>query len=246
MLFLQKADQFIKEPPGGSKVSEVFCLRFQFVFLWRLQVKELGAMVYNCSCLAEDLGKIFEAYWFLGASQSIPSPWPPSFSTQFNKDTPLQLALNDTPSSVYLSVRSGRRDVWDGSSAPLWPSVPPQSSPPSFCAAGRTPDLQSILSVMEDAESFIYIAVMNYLPTMEFSRPQRWNLMSPLFYFSFLIFHCNLLNLELFVFKRSLLLFVLFYIENCFDFLEKDNKKKFFILWELIYKWTKCFFSQIK
>ncbi|KAF6718165.1 Phospholipase D3 [Oryzias melastigma] len=120
---------------------------------WRslTQVKELGAMVYNCSCLAEDLGKIFEAYWFLGASQSIPSPWPPSFSTQFNKDTPLQLALNDTPSSVYLS-----------------------SSPPSFCAAGRTPDLQSILSVMEDAESFIYIAVMNYLPTMEFSRPQRY------------------------------------------------------------------------
>uniref|UniRef100_A0A3B3CTQ8 5'-3' exonuclease PLD3 n=1 Tax=Oryzias melastigma TaxID=30732 RepID=A0A3B3CTQ8_ORYME len=124
---------------------------------WRslTQVKELGAMVYNCSCLAEDLGKIFEAYWFLGASQSIPSPWPPSFSTQFNKDTPLQLALNDTPSSVYLSTGSS-------------------SSPPSFCAAGRTPDLQSILSVMEDAESFIYIAVMNYLPTMEFSRPQRY------------------------------------------------------------------------
>uniref|UniRef100_A0A3P9MKC0 5'-3' exonuclease PLD3 n=1 Tax=Oryzias latipes TaxID=8090 RepID=A0A3P9MKC0_ORYLA len=120
---------------------------------WRslTQVKELGAVVYNCSCLAEDLGKIFEAYWFLGASASIPSPWPSSFSTQFNKDTPLQLALNDTPSSIYLS-----------------------SSPPSFCAAGRTPDLQSILSVMEDAESFIYIAVMNYLPTMEFSKPQRY------------------------------------------------------------------------
>lgn len=48
-----------------------------------------------------------------------------------------------------------------------------QSSPPSFCAAGRTPDLQSILSVMDDAQSFIYIAVMNYLPTMEFSHPKR-------------------------------------------------------------------------
>lgn len=48
-----------------------------------------------------------------------------------------------------------------------------QSSPPSFCAAGRTPDLQSVLSVMEDAHSFIYIAVMNYLPTMEFSHPKR-------------------------------------------------------------------------
>lgn len=50
-----------------------------------------------------------------------------------------------------------------------------QSSPPSLCAAGRTQDLQSILSVMEDAQSFIYIAVMNYLPTMEFSHPKRCN-----------------------------------------------------------------------
>lgn len=120
---------------------------------WRslTQVKELGAVVYNCSCLASDLGKIFEAYWFLGDSQSIPAPWPASFSTAYNKDTPLQLPLNDTPSSVYLS-----------------------SSPPSFCASGRTTDLQSILSVMDDAQSFIYIAVMNYLPTMEFSHPKRY------------------------------------------------------------------------
>ncbi|CAN9511279.1 unnamed protein product [Ophioblennius macclurei] len=120
---------------------------------WRslTQVKELGAVIYNCSCLAADLGKIFEAYWFLGESQHVPSPWPSSFTTEFNKDTPLQLPLNSTPSSVYLS-----------------------SSPPSFCAAGRTPDIQSVLSVMEDAQSFIYIAVMNYLPTMEFSHPKRY------------------------------------------------------------------------
>ncbi|XP_033971780.1 5'-3' exonuclease PLD3 isoform X1 [Trematomus bernacchii] len=120
---------------------------------WRslTQVKELGAVVYNCSCLAADLGKIFEAYWFLGESDSVPSPWPPSFSTNYNKDTPLELPLNNTPSNVYLS-----------------------SSPPSFCGAGRTGDLQSILSVMEDAQSFIYIAVMNYLPTMEFSHPKRY------------------------------------------------------------------------
>ncbi|KAF3693315.1 Phospholipase D3 [Channa argus] len=120
---------------------------------WRslTQVKELGAVVYNCSCLAADLGKIFEAYWFLGESQSIPSPWPASFSTLYNENTPLQLQLNNTPSSVYLS-----------------------SSPPSFCASGRTPDIQSILSVMDDARSYIYIAVMNYLPTMEFSHPKKY------------------------------------------------------------------------
>lgn len=58
------------------------------------------------------------------------------------------------------------------------PSPLCQSSPPSFCAAGRTPDLQSVLSVMEDANSFIYIAVMNYLPTMEFSHPKRCSLVA--------------------------------------------------------------------
>lgn len=121
---------------------------------WRslTQVKELGVVVYNCSCLAEDLGKIFEAYWFMGQSNAtIPSPWPNAYSTPYNQDTPLQLPLNGTPSTVYLS-----------------------SSPPSFCAQGRTGDLQAILSVMEDAEEFVYVAVMNYLPTMEFSHPKRY------------------------------------------------------------------------
>ncbi|XP_062329630.1 5'-3' exonuclease PLD3 [Osmerus eperlanus] len=121
---------------------------------WRslTQVKELGVVVYNCSCLADDLAKIFEAYWYLGQSDKpVPAPWPSSFSTSYNKDTPLQLPLNGTDSRVYLS-----------------------SSPPSFCAQGRTGDLQAILSVVEDAEQFVYIAVMNYLPTMEFSRPKRY------------------------------------------------------------------------
>lgn len=144
-----------------------------------MQVKELGAVVYNCSCLAADLGKIFEAYWFLGDSQSVPSPWPASFSTFYNKDTPLQLPLNGTQSHVYLSVRlNAAVHTWshtvDTRSEVLISSLRlRQSSPPSLCAAGRTPDLQSILSIMDDAHSFIYIAVMNYLPTMEFSHPKR-------------------------------------------------------------------------
>lgn len=72
---------------------------------WRslTQVKELGAVVYNCSCLAMDLLKIFEAYWFMGQSQTIPSPWPSSFSTSYNQDSPLQLSFNSSQASVYLS-----------------------------------------------------------------------------------------------------------------------------------------------
>ncbi|KAK1150771.1 5'-3' exonuclease PLD3-like [Acipenser oxyrinchus oxyrinchus] len=121
---------------------------------WRslTQVKELGAAVYNCSCLAQDLGKIFEAYWFLGQPDAtVPSHWPSDYSTPFNKDTPLELPLNGTLSRVYLS-----------------------SAPPALCPEGRTQDLQSILSVIEDARDFVDIAVMNYLPTMEYSHPKRY------------------------------------------------------------------------
>ncbi|CAL9683785.1 unnamed protein product [Knipowitschia caucasica] len=120
---------------------------------WRslTQVKELGAVVYNCSCLAADLEKIFEAYWYVGKDQSIPSPWPSSFSTAYNQDSPLQLQLNHSDASVYLS-----------------------SSPPPLCASGRTADLQAILGTIQDAQSFVYIAVMNYLPTMEFSHPKKY------------------------------------------------------------------------
>lgn len=55
------------------------------------------------------------------------------------------------------------------------PSPPPQSAPPPLCPSGRTPDLKALLNVVDNARSFIYIAVMNYLPTMEFSHPRRYS-----------------------------------------------------------------------
>ncbi|XP_075302272.1 5'-3' exonuclease PLD3 isoform X2 [Opisthocomus hoazin] len=121
---------------------------------WRslTQVKELGAAVYNCSCLAKDLGKIFEAYWALGVpGASIPVPWPANYSTTFNMETPLELKLNNTDAAVYFS-----------------------SSPPALCAAGRTQDLGALLNVIDAAEDFVDVAVMSYLPTTEFSYPQRF------------------------------------------------------------------------
>lgn len=48
-----------------------------------------------------------------------------------------------------------------------------QSAPPPLCPSGRTPDLKALLNVVDSARSFIYVAVMNYLPTMEFSHPRR-------------------------------------------------------------------------
>ncbi|XP_029427380.1 phospholipase D3 [Rhinatrema bivittatum] len=121
---------------------------------WRslTQVKELGAAIYNCSCLACDLQKVFEAYWALGVpNASIPYPWPENYSTTYNKDTPLAVALNNTPSHVYLS-----------------------SAPPALCAQGRTEDLQAIVSIIDDAKLFVYVAVMDYVPTLEFSHPRKY------------------------------------------------------------------------
>lgn len=121
---------------------------------WRslTQVKELGSAVYNCSCLAQDLEKIFDVYWTLGsANATIPTPWPANFSTAYNKETPMEVALNNTASNVYLS-----------------------SSPPPLSPAGRTDDIESILSIIDDAKHFVYIAVMDYTPTQEFAFPKRY------------------------------------------------------------------------
>ncbi|XP_062921464.1 5'-3' exonuclease PLD3 isoform X2 [Mobula hypostoma] len=117
---------------------------------WRAltQVKELGAVIYNCSCLANDFAKIFEAYWSLGLpNATIPMPWPSSYSTNFNKETPLDVKLNGTTAKAYFS-----------------------SSPPRLCPKGRTTDIDAILSGINAARKFLYISVMEYFPTSRFLR----------------------------------------------------------------------------
>lgn len=123
---------------------------------WRslTQVKELSAIVKDCPCYGEDLAKIFQVYWDLGQPDAeIPSHWPSSLSTNFNKDSPLKLMMNNTETETYLS-----------------------SSPPMFCPDGRTGDLDAILDVMDKAKKFIDVSVMTYLPFEEFSEPRSfWN-----------------------------------------------------------------------
>lgn len=83
----------------------MLCSPFRALSLFCLQVKELGVVVYNCTCLAQDLSKMFEVYWALGVpNATIPSPWPERFSTTYNKESPLGLTLNGTEARVYLSV----------------------------------------------------------------------------------------------------------------------------------------------
>lgn len=117
---------------------------------WRslTQVKEMGAVIYNCPALANDMGKLFDIYWYMAAADSIPKPWPKQYDTQINSKTPMELSLNDNKYDVYIS-----------------------SSPPPFCTASRTIDIDAIVKIINSAKKFVYIAVMDYSTAVEFSYP---------------------------------------------------------------------------
>lgn len=70
------------------------------------QLKELGVIVYDCSCLAMDLHRIFALYWQLQYRDYIPSIWSKRVTAVFSKDEPLELKLNNTDAYAYVSVRS--------------------------------------------------------------------------------------------------------------------------------------------
>uniref|UniRef100_A0A665TMN2 Phospholipase D3-like n=1 Tax=Echeneis naucrates TaxID=173247 RepID=A0A665TMN2_ECHNA len=122
---------------------------------WRSlsQVKEVGLSVEDCSCLAQDAFRIFGVYWSIGGSNngSLPPYWPARLSALSNSQNPLHLNFNGVPARVYLS-----------------------SAPPQISARGRTDDLSTILSIISDAQKFVYISVMDYLPMSEYTEPVRF------------------------------------------------------------------------
>ncbi|XP_058146831.1 5'-3' exonuclease PLD4 isoform X2 [Dasypus novemcinctus] len=121
---------------------------------WRslTQVKEIGAVIYNCSRLARDLDKTFQTYWALGAPGAVlPRTWPQNFSSHINRFRPFRGHFDGVPTSAYFSA-----------------------SPPALCPHGRTRDLEALLAVMGSAREFIDAAVMEYFPTTRFSHPARY------------------------------------------------------------------------
>ncbi|XP_060936211.1 uncharacterized protein pld7 [Limanda limanda] len=122
---------------------------------WRSlsEVKEVGLLVEDCSCLAQDALRIFGVYWSIGAGQSgsLPRYWPKHLSALSSSQNPLHLKFNGVPAEVYLS-----------------------SGPPQISATGRSDDLATILSVIGDAQKFVYISVMDYLPLSQFTEPIRY------------------------------------------------------------------------
>ncbi|XP_054006536.1 5'-3' exonuclease PLD3-like isoform X1 [Hylaeus anthracinus] len=110
---------------------------------WRslTQVKELGLIALNCSCLANDYAKIFDVLWAVGEANKVPPIWPDSVTTKINVNNPMTFTLMENRYRAYIA-----------------------SSPPPFSPKGRTNDVDAILNCIEKAEKFIYIAVMDYFP----------------------------------------------------------------------------------
>ena len=60
-------------------------------------------MTYNCSCLADDLGKIFDVYWLLARKDAkIPDPWPKKYETSINAG--VQTCLKHMNLNKFLSI----------------------------------------------------------------------------------------------------------------------------------------------
>ncbi|CAB1312777.1 unnamed protein product, partial [Coregonus sp. 'balchen'] len=121
---------------------------------WRSlsMMKELGIIIYNCSCLALDLHRVFNLYWQLQYKDFIPSIWSKRLSALWNKDENLPLLFNNTKAEVFLS-----------------------SSPDVFCPKDRTRDLDAISYVIQKAKRFIYISITDYLPLTNRNSHRYWS-----------------------------------------------------------------------
>ncbi|XP_072239868.1 inactive phospholipase D5 [Leuresthes tenuis] len=106
--------------------------------------KELGVVVYNCSCLALDLHRVFSFYWQLHERDYIPSIWSKRVTALYGKHDALELQLNATPATAYVST-----------------------SPELFCSKDRTRDVDAIYQVIQSAKTFIFISVTDYLPLVK-------------------------------------------------------------------------------
>ncbi|KHJ42218.1 phospholipase D domain protein [Trichuris suis] len=116
------------------------------------EVKEMGFALFNCSCLARDLDKIFQVYWHMGYPGTVlPKVWPPKYTTFFNFSNPARLRLNGVPSEVYFS-----------------------SSPKQFCSRNRQSDISALLEVINSAKRFVNVAVMDYMPVVYYAKPSRY------------------------------------------------------------------------
>lgn len=90
----------VRPRPGPGPLPQPLCP----------QVKELGAVVRNCSRLARDLEKVFQTYWLLGGPRAVlPKHWPHNLSSHINHAQPLRARFDGVPTTAYFSVRGPPR-----------------------------------------------------------------------------------------------------------------------------------------
>lgn len=76
-----------------------------FYISFNLKSKELGIVVYNCTCLGREAKKVFDILWEMGSPNAqLPWKWHFKHATKFNASKPLQVLLNGTMSEVYIAV----------------------------------------------------------------------------------------------------------------------------------------------
>ncbi|KAL0219155.1 hypothetical protein P9112_004808 [Eukaryota sp. TZLM1-RC] len=152
------------ELTGGVLHTKFFIADEQHFYLgsancdWRslLHVKELGVLIENSPEMAKDLLQIFDQYVFMGLNQKLPSDRR-HFATLYHSENPFcysSLVNGTTDNKVFISA-----------------------APPSLPARRREDDLESILRVIDTADEFCYISVMEYLPLNTYTKdgkPTLW------------------------------------------------------------------------
>ncbi|PAV70790.1 hypothetical protein WR25_05411 isoform D [Diploscapter pachys] len=136
--------------PGGILHTKSWSVDGKHIYIgsanfdWRslTQVKELGIAAYNCPCLGQDLQNLLEIYWQMGApGAKFPDLWPENLSTPATHETPTFVPQKYGNQAMYITA-----------------------SPPGFKACGREDDLQAMIKVLDSAQEYAYLAVMDYSP----------------------------------------------------------------------------------
>ena len=116
------------------------------------QVKELGILGLNCPAVAQDLQKLFEIYWYL-TTNAVPDKFPAIFDTIYNSSNPMKFQTLHPKSEMTAFL---------------------VSSPPQFCTKSRTVGIDGLLQVLNSAEKYIHIEVMDYFPAIIYKYPNKY------------------------------------------------------------------------
>ncbi|KAK6759113.1 hypothetical protein RB195_016372 [Necator americanus] len=147
--------------PGGILHTKSWAVDGKHLYIgsanfdWRAltQVRELGLAVFNCPCLGNDLKKLLQIYWEMGAEGAkLPDSWPTSLATPAYHGRPTVVPHANGNQAVYISA-----------------------SPPGFQSCGREDDLDAMVKLIDETKHRLDMAVMNYAPCSLYMKPlNKW------------------------------------------------------------------------